>query len=148
MMTSNRKILQAITPRSLYNCGGYALNTYSWYLPADWGYDYFFNSKKENEEKIEELSNNMLYDFPDMRRIEKIEELQDDEYAIAFRITKFDYQDDFHFLKRGKNGVWYEKRGKAPQITPFPASQVFAESWHDRYVGKIALFAKKCPKIA
>ena len=43
------------TERNTYNCGGYALGTFSWYCPHDendeksgrWGYDYGFTTMDE-----------------------------------------------------------------------------------------------------
>lgn len=129
-----------------YNCGGYALGTFSWYCPEEyegqWGRYYMCLKKKKRlyrKVAIEVL----LADFPDLRVIKSLKELQTDEYAIAFRLA----DDDFHFMKRGLNNVWYDKLG-ASSIRRLTTKEVFANSWKTpsgmpRYKGKITLFAKK-----
>ena len=119
--------------RSEYNCGGYALGCYSWYCP----FSYQVTSFKENVNQI-------LKDFPNVRRIENSQDLLPDEYMVAFRLSP----SDFHFMKRAKNGIWREKRGSQSKIRIVPKSVVFGEVWSpDRYDngyrGKIAFFAVK-----
>lgn len=50
----------------------------------------------------------MIAVFPSMRVISSFAELAPDEYAILFRLS---HDGDFHYLKRGGNGVWYQKCG-------------------------------------
>lgn len=153
------------TDNFLYNCGGYALETYNWFLPilcdsvvrenasASWleehsyadfndfyeseEYDdaefelqYYVDRESDNgleyvydllsdihndasDEEMDEAEQlywhhdyssetalelaalNMLKAFPDMRRIESFDELNPDEYGIAYRGTDW----DFHFAK-------------------------------------------------
>ena len=121
------------TDREEYNCGGYALGCYSWYCPFDYQVTDF-----------EKNVNQILKDFPNVRRIENSQDLLPDEYMIAFRLS----QDDFHFMKRAKNGTWREKRGSRSEIRIVPKTVVFGEVWSpdrydDGYRGKIAFFAVK-----
>lgn len=132
------------TDRVSYNCAGYALNTFSWYLPCD------DNTDLDDQEwgSFDELERNLLTfqfvkkilaDFSDVRLIASLDELREDEYAFAFRVGV----DDFHFIKRARNGRWYEKRGSNPQIYPMLEKNVFHSEWEDgRYNGAIYLFAK------
>lgn len=138
------------TDRKHFNCGGFALNTFDWFS-FDWGkYSFGFfvaTNAKEAHEKITRLSADLLSMFDDLRPIHSIQELNADEYAIAFRLSCDKYP-DFHFLKRGQNGIWYEKRGHEEKIRIFPKKNLFARKWNDRYGYEIAFFAKKLPKSA
>lgn len=134
------------TEYSSFNCAGFALETYSWYLPvpddtdidsADWG--------STNELKRNALSlmfvNQILLDFyEDTRLITSLKQVKADEYAFAFRVG----EDDFHFVKRDYlTGVWAEKRGGG-DIYFMDEDEVFHSAWNNgRYNGPIFLFAKK-----
>ena len=132
-----------------YNCGGFALNTFTWYRPMDmYDYLYYFDTPAENHQKIEECAEAILNQFPDIRRITDLSQVGKGEYAIAFRITSSILDDDFHFIRRGRNGIWYEKMGSNSTIKRFPKEEVFANSWHNKYYGEIALFAKKIKKLS
>lgn len=133
------------TDRNTYNCAGYALETFSWYLPCDeddnfdcrdWG---SFEELERNSMSIE-FVNAILRDFDDVRLIPSMECLREGEYAFAFRVGV----DDFHFVKQARNGSWYEKRGSNPRIHRMTEREVFHTAWEDgRYNGPIFLFAKK-----
>ena len=121
------------TDREEYNCGGYALGCYSWYCP--FGYQVTDFEKNVNQ---------ILKDFPNVRRIENSQDLLPDEYMVAFRLSP----SDFHFMKRAKNGTWREKRGSQSEIRIVPKSVVFGEVWSPHrfdngYRGEIAFFAVK-----
>ena len=132
-----------------YNCGGYAFNTFSWYCPH-------YSSRKygsTTEQGMLNTTNNavafMLKEFKDLRVITDLKELQPNEYAIAFRIGGVGGEDDFHFMKRGKNGKWYHKTGEL-DIQFITKEKVFADKWVATtwagtctYCGKLILFAKK-----
>lgn len=142
MNQSTRKYLLKVLHPKTFNCGGYALDTFTWYNPC-YGFDYFFDSEEENDKKIDFLSEIMLEEFPDMRRIDSPDEVGKNEYVIAFRITQSIFDFDFHFIRRGRNGVWYEKMGARMGINRVSKEEVFAPSWKNKYFGKIAFFAKK-----
>ena len=121
------------TNRGEYNCGGYALGCYSWYCP-------FAHQVRDFEKNV----NQILKDFRNTRLINNIQDLMPNEYMVAFRLSS----DDFHFMKRAKNGIWREKRGGQSEIRIVPKSVVFGEVWsphrYDKgYRGEIALFAVK-----
>ena len=82
----------------------------------------------------------MLEDFKDrLRKINSVKDLEADEYAIAFRVG----ERDFHYLKRGGNGVWYHKMGNC-NIDKFPKEEVFADEWCcGMYTSTVVLFAMK-----
>ena len=92
------------TDRGEYNCGGYALGCYSWYCP-------FAHQVRDFEKNV----NQILKDFRNTRLVDNIQDLMPNEYMIAFRLSS----DDFHFMKRAKNGVWREKRGEKVKFVLF-----------------------------
>lgn len=129
------------TPKSWYNCAGYALGTFSWYLPSDnddlWG-DFV---EKADYAKITAIAvEKMLKDFPTLRVIQSENETKKDEYCIAFRISS---DGDFHYAKKGKNNIWYHKQGAWSWIDTMTAKQLYSKKWGCRYDGPLVLFAKK-----
>ena len=121
------------TDKNEYNCGGYALGCYSWYCPFSY-----------QDTDFEKNVNQILKDFPNIRKIKSSQDLLSGEYMIAFRLSS----EDFHFMRRAKNGVWREKRGKQNEIRIVPKSIVFSEVWSPHrsdngYKGEIAFFAVK-----
>lgn len=129
--------------KDCYNCGGYALETFSWYIPSDStrGWDWSVSdSPRAVMYRTNKARKKMLADFPDMREIRKLDELAPNEYAIAFRVSS---DGDFHFVKRAKNNHWYHKRGRSWEIDQMSQAEVFAGNWCGRYDGPLVLFAKK-----
>lgn len=123
------------TDKFSYNCAGYALETFSWYIPLTSGKNksYYYNT----------MIQAMLKDFPDLRIIKKISDLQFDEYAIAFRTSDY----DLHFIKRARNGHWFHKMGWESKIRTMKEKEVFGKEWMDgNYNSEITLFAKKIHK--
>lgn len=137
------------TPNREFNCGGWALNCFSWYRPTlsetfcNWGNDYEKMSDKEMFEITLLSVEAMLKEFSDLRVIRNLWELKKDEYAIAFRIGQD--VNDFHYCKRSRNGHWTHKMGGGC-IQPIKKKDVFAPYWNNEYCGHLVLFAKKLPK--
>ena len=132
------------TCKALYNCAGYALGTFSWYCPNEedweyWGYEENL-SDVEMFAKTFETVNFMLKDFNGrLRLIGSVDEVQENEYAIAYRISS---DDDFHFMKKMANG-WHHKRGGTDRIYVESEDYVLNEIWCNRYDGPIALMAMR-----
>ncbi len=131
------------TPKSAYNCAGYALETFSWYQPDPencdpWGWRF---TSKEMKEVTEECIEQMLKDFPDLRVISNLSDLAPTERAIAFRVSS---DGDFHYMKLARNGQWYHKMGNSPIIDRCSTNEVLNpnKKWICRYDGPIVLFAK------
>ena len=125
-----------------YNCGGYALGTYSWYLPSydDECWGIFQNYSEERVAEItEEAVEVMLRDFTDLRLITDLRQVQWNEYAIAFRVSS---DGDFHYCKQESKKRWTHKRGNT-QICRISEKYIFGSVWYGRYNGPIILFAKK-----
>lgn len=124
-----------------YNCGGYALGTFSWYLPSRtdemWGF-WLHRDKSELAEITEIAVKVMLEDFADLRVISDLSEVRTDEFAIAFRCSS---DGDFHFVRQFRN-EWYHKCGVS-DIYMMEEEEVFSAVWNYRYDGPIVLFAKK-----
>ena len=116
-----------------YNCAGYALSCFSWYCPFSF-----------HEDNVSECAKQILEDFPNTRIVSSKKDLLPNEYLIAFRTSKT----DFHFMRRGKNGVWYQKRGQSPYLIPVKEADVFNKIWPSNlsdggYTSEMVLFAVK-----
>lgn len=132
------------TKKYLYNCAGYALETFSWYCPngKNDGYWCFMDDWSDTEMFVKtfETVQFMLKDFKGrLRLIGSISEVQENEYAIAYRLSR---DGDFHFMKKMANG-WHHKRGNTSRIYVESEDYVLNEIWCDRYDGPIALMAMR-----
>lgn len=119
-----------------YNCGGYALGTFNWYLPyeKDESFEYgsnldFMDNLRNDGYSVEEattiiLNKNveqMLVQFgSDLREVNEEEtcNLDDDEELVVYRLSvMYDeehddvYDMDFHFMKH-YDGCWLHKNGE------------------------------------
>lgn len=124
------------TRRSVYNCGGYALGIYVWYQFEDYLSIVWDVGVEEMTRLCVEA---LLHDFPTLRIISDLHELQKNERAIAFRLC----ERDFHFMMRHKNGHWSHKPGRMP-IRSITKAEVFnPEGWElsHTYDGPLVLFA-------
>lgn len=121
--------------RGMYNCGGYALNTFDWYCPR--GIVFFARS---DDSAVQHYANSMIKEFDGkLRIIQDVKELMDDEYAVAFRTR----EGDFHFCKRDDSGNWRHKRGGTPKLHRITKERLFSEEWPGGYHSQIVLFAMK-----
>lgn len=133
-----------------YNCGGYALGTFSWFCPYE-GMDYSnddrvyllfengYNEIEVRQELLEENTQFMLANIEGLRLIGTPEEAAADERIIAYRVSLNigysdfsitnesgiivpDYVDvDFHFrMKDPDDKEWTEKMGWG-SIEPCPS---------------------------
>lgn len=104
------------------NCYGYATNTPKWLL-LDGSY-----SKAVYE---------LLDKNPNWKLVKRSEMVLGKEY-VAFRYGK----EDFHFMRRNKQGYWRHKQGPMP-VQAISTKDVFAKSWDPdgfNYNSKIYLF--------
>lgn len=124
------------TPKGSYNCGGYALGLFNWFCPWEEEDDYQIEMCDDTD--LQKMVDYMVENLP-IRVITTVQELQRNEYAVAFRVGDC----DFHYMKRGKNGVWYDKIGSRPQIRCHSEKIVLdtENAWYGRYSGKIILMA-------
>lgn len=132
------------TERHLYNCAGYALGTFSWYCPNEEDWEYWGSLDDWDDMtmlmKTSETVQFMLKDFAGrLHLIGSVEEVNDNEYAIAYRLSR---DGDFHFMKKMANG-WHHKRGNTDRIYVESEDYVLREIWCDRYNGPIVLMAMR-----
>ena len=135
------------TKRQAYNCGGYALENFAWYCPYTMEQDEndetpFYTSRNSNE-LVDKCVDHMVEEYKgNLRVIKNVKELKPNEYAIAFRASL--ENDDFHFAKLGRNGIWYHKRGSSQVIETMSKKELFGKSWcHGKYDSKLVLMAMK-----
>lgn len=127
-----------------FNCGGYALGTYNWFCPyendeeSERLFEYPEKHDLSVDETAEETTQWMLDNIPGLRRVNDIEDLHDDEYLIAY---KTGWQ-DFHFMKRSKNGNWWHKMGSGKTVR-ISKQKVMADTWFNEYNSKTIFLAKK-----
>lgn len=119
------------------NCYGFAFGVCDWLVPyADYDDPWFYG---DDVYAMEEDMVNTIILQTGARLIESISELASNEYAVAFRFG----ETDFHFIRRGLDGKWYEKMG-ASEIAPVLKKRVFADFWDNGvnvYDSTLRLFA-------
>ena len=138
-MELNRGLDIEVEDVEFYNCGGYALNTRTWYLPYtkkgemdNLIYNFINNNstlkKKNLYRKLLKLATNTIQnEFPFLHTIKNPKVVKRDKTLIGFRVgvhynkkliskqrkayslSGF-YDYDFHFILR-QNGIWSHKRG-------------------------------------
>lgn len=124
-----------------YNCGGYALSTYSWYTPFEEEREICLCNHHMYREIEKEAVAHILSDFPELKLVEeesvynKVIDYTTNE-IIAFRFSNY----DFHFWKLGKNGKWYDKMGGLSTINIHRYFDVF-KKW-GLYGGKLYFFTR------
>lgn len=125
-----------------YNCGGYALGTFSWYCPYPTSLGFYscgYRNREEAWKKTMYLVGFMLNDFCGrLRVIQDLADLAPHEYAIAFRVSA---DGDFHYVKQHMDGQWTHKRGASSQIHSMSTSEVLYTDWCHRYAGPVVLLA-------
>ena len=126
-----------------YNCGGYALGTFSWFLLDSFEHgcslDYYDMTIEEIEERIVRMEDDCVEEIVEVfeglvRSISTLSELREDEYAVLFRISYGEegFIDDFHFVKRHHDGHYSHKPGKSP-VVKFE-NDPFDGDWSGRYL--------------
>lgn len=106
----------------LNNCYSYAVNYPNKWLLVD-----------EYHQAVTDL----LDKNPNLKLVSRKDIVLGKEY-IAYRFSN----DDFHFMKRGKDGHWRHKMGREA-VTAVSTKYVFGQSWytyHDNYNSKLYLF--------
>lgn len=134
------------TDKADYNCGGYALGTFSWYLPsrtrkeytdimghADIG-DMDTALTLASEAIIDELPGWSTVPFALV--MERKYSPKDYE-IVAMRFCYY----DFHFWKLGRNWNWYDKMGCREQINRHAFNDA-RNVWNDRYDSPVVCFIR------
>ena len=136
-----------------YNCGGYALGTYDWFVPYRCSYsdeyleddvEEFWRESGYNIDDYnimaERCINEMIYYFNGkLREIKKISDAKADERVIAFRFGA----GDFHFMIKGRKGhQWHSKMGINNSIDTFSEEYVMSDpDWGNIYLSDTYLLA-------
>lgn len=127
------------TSKDIYNCGGYALGIFNWFLP--YGEENQFVYQEHFKKYALRMVKYMIKLFDGkLRIIKSLDELKENENAIAFRCCSH----DFHFMVRKDNKRWYHKRGSCPRIETIQQENVFNKGWKANglnYNGKLYLLA-------
>lgn len=134
------------TDKADYNCGGYALGTFSWYLPsrtreeysdimgyADIG-DMDVALTLASEAIVNELPGWSIVPFALVME----REYSPKDYEIV--AMRFCYC-DFHFWKLGRNWNWYDKMGCRGQINRHAFNDA-RNVWNDRYDSPVVCFIR------
>lgn len=161
----NGKRNRSNTDTDDYNCGGFALGTYSWYLPYRldeqmdiydrWADIQMWLDDAEDADNtadspiaraavhtcVVSLLNlfvkRILEDFPSVRRVQTSEEIKPDERIILFRIGA----DDFHFIVSFDHKHWWHKYGWNC-IEELCEDEVLDTEWaNGRYFSPIVILA-------
>ena len=141
------------TERNQYNCGGYALETFSWVLPCDteeeceelydfdmWEYDYDEDDFNESAERGAEW---MLANVPNLRRVDSPDvKLEENEWLIGFKVGAGSGDGDFHYIKRTPSGRFYHKPG-ANRVRRMSKKEALSDNWCDgKYTSRTIWFAR------
>ena len=134
------------TVKRHYNCGGYALGTFSWYWPGrtEEEYDEIMECagdedwdnvlKLASEAIISELPGWSVVPF----NLVMERKYSPKEYEIvAMRFCDY----DFHFWKLGRNWNWYDKMGSIGRINRHAFEDV-RDTWCHRYDSPIVCFIR------
>ena len=134
------------TDKADYNCGGYALGTFSWYLPsrtreeytdimghADIG-DMDTALTLAAEAIVSELPGWSIVPFALV--MERKYSPKDYE-VVAMRFCYY----DFHFWKLGRNWNWYDKMGCREQIDRHAFNDA-RNVWNDCYDSPVVCFIR------
>ena len=142
------------TERNQYNCGGYALETFSWVLPCEdedecselydfdmWEYDYDEDDFNESAERGAEW---MLANVPNLRRVDSPDaELEENEWLIGFKVGAGSGDGDFHYIKRTPSGRYYHKPG-ANRVRRMSKKEALSDNWCDgKYTSRTIWLARK-----
>ena len=161
----NGKRNRSNTDTDAYNCGGFALGTYSWYLPYRldeqmdiydrWADIQMWLDAAEDADNtadspiaraavhtcVVSLLNlfveRILEDFPSVRRVQTFEEIKPNERIILFRTGA----DDFHFIVSFDHKHWWHKYGWNC-IEELCEDEVLDTEWaNGRYFSPIVILA-------
>lgn len=129
-----------------YNCGGYALGTFSWYWPG--------RTEEEHDEIMEYAEAEDWNNALELAAYAIVSELHGwsvvpiglvmerkyspkDYEVVALRFC----DDDFHFWKLGRNWNWYDKMGSAGWIGRHAFGDI-RYTWCNRYNSPIICFVR------
>lgn len=134
------------TDKTDYNCGGYALGTFSWYLPSHTREEYSdimgYADIGDMDTALTLASEAIVNELPGWSIVpfalvmERKYSPKDYE-VVALRFCYY----DFHFWKLGRNWNWYDKMGCRRQINRHAFNDV-RNVWNDRYDSSVVCFIR------
>lgn len=135
------------TSKRYYNCGGYALGTFSWYWPGrtveehDEIMEYAEAEDWDNALKL--AAEAIVNELPSWS-IVPIDLVMERMYSPdKYEIVAMRFCDsDYHFWKLGRNWNWYDKMGSAGWIDRHAFTEVLARRWNYRYDSPIVCFIR------
>ena len=141
------------TVRSDYNCGGYAMGTFTWLsIRAPYNADQLTDNYEDFVKYLTQISVEELVDYFAglVRPVDNINEVKEDEFAVLFRLAvdeweededgksvKYMEMDDYHFVKCHCDGTFSHKMGSSP-VYDIPTPE---DAWGGRYRGPIQTLA-------
>lgn len=135
------------TDKADYNCGGYALGTFSWYLPSRTEEEYtdiIGHAETEDWDTALTLAAEAIVnELPDWS-IVPLALIMERKYSpkdyeiVALRFCFY----DFHFWKLGRNWNWYDKMGGCGWISRHAFNDVRRDEWNGRYDSPVVCFIR------
>lgn len=134
------------TDKADYNCGGYALGTFSWYLPSRTREEYTdiigYADIDDMDTALTLASEAIVAELPSWSTV-PFSLIMERKYPpkdyeiVAMRFCYY----DFHFWKLGRNWNWYDKMGGCGQINRHAFNDV-RYKWNDRYDSPVVCFIR------
>lgn len=134
------------TDKADYNCGGYALGTFSWYLPSRTKEEYSdimgYADIGDMDTALTLASEAIVNELPGWSIVPFALVMERKYSPKAYEIVamRFCYY-DFHFWKLGRNWNWYDKMGCRGQINRHAFNDA-RNVWNDRYDSSVVCFIR------
>lgn len=134
------------TDKADYNCGGYALGTFSWYLPSRTREEYTdimgHADIGDMDTALTLASEAIVNELPGWSTVPFALVMERKYSPKDYEIVamRFCYC-DFHFWKLGRNWNWYDKMGGCRQIDRHAFNDV-RYKWNGRYDSPVVCFIK------
>ena len=134
------------TDKADYNCGGYALGTFSWYLPSRTREEYTdimgHADIGDMDTALTLAAEAIVNELPGwsvvpLALVMERKYSPKDYEVVALRFCYY----DFHFWKLGRNWNWYDKMGDCRQINRHAFNDV-RHKWNDRYDSPVVCFMR------
>ena len=134
------------TTKRYYNCGGYALGTFSWYWPGrtEEEHDEIMEyAEAEDWENALKLATEAIINELSGWSVVPLNLVMERKYSPKeYEVVAMRFCDcDFHFWKLGRNWNWYDKMGSAGWIDRHAFEDV-RRVWCYRYDSPIVCFIR------
>lgn len=134
------------TDKADYNCGGYALGTFSWYLPSRTREEYSdimgHADIGDMDVALTLAAEAIVAELPGWSIVPFALVMERKYSPKAYEVVamRFCYY-DFHFWKLGRNWNWYDKMGCRGQINRHAFNDA-RNVWNDRYDSSVVCFIR------